>query len=312
MTVTDSTQEIAGELAQKLLRRLSFEINQVVKSCEPDRVHDLRVAIRRFNQVLRVFRPVFPGKEVRRIRRRLKQLLMLAGEVRNCDVVLALLSKSPGASSDQLRTTLEVQRKERKRELLNALKPWVQAKSSMKWRAALLAAAMRGDSGFGAKPIGEIGQSILPRVASKVFDQGHRVVDAKSARHLHDVRIATKKFRYTLELFAPLSDQSLDGLQANLKLIQARLGDINDCEAMREMLSGRHGFELFEAWLKKRQQRKTRAFRKDWEKCFGDRQALENWIGCLSNLAPEPQPAKKAVGSSATVSASPKARAAVA
>jgi len=311
MTETDVTPEFAGEQAQKLLRRLTFEINRVVKSCEPDRVHDLRVAIRRFNQVLRVFKFSFSSKDRRRIRRQLKQFLAAAGEVRNCDVVLALLKKTPRASLDDLCVKVESQRKERKRQLLGALRPWVHAKTSVKWRAALVTAAVRTEPVFDARGISEIGQSILPHIAKKVFDQGKRVAGAKSAGDLHDLRIATKKFRYTLELFAPFSAGALDRLQANLKLIQARLGDINDCETMREMMASHPEFEHFQVWLKKRRQRKTQQFRRDWQTHFGDRQTQQSWIKCLSSLAPEPRPARKAAGSSGIVSAS-KTRAAVA
>jgi CHAD domain-containing protein len=310
MAAADTIQEIAGEQAQKLLRRLTFEINRVVRSCEPDRVHDLRVVIRRFVQVLRAFKPSFSGKEIRRMRRRLKRFLAAAGDVRNCDVVLELLLKSPGSAPDDLLMQLEAERKERKRALLTELGPWAQAKTSLKWRAALLTAVARTHPSFGAKRIGEVAQGILPRMAKNVFDQGRRVVGAKSVGDLHDLRIATKKLRYTLELFAPFSGQSLNSLQENLKLVQARLGDINDCETLREIVKGHRGLERFEAWLKKRQQRKTQEFRRHWEKHFGDRPAQQVWIDCLRRLAPEPQPPKKSVASSGRVSAASRSQAA--
>src|SRR5678815_1939319 len=88
------TRKFAYDQAYRRLGRLAFQINQTVRSRDAEAVHDLRVAIRRFSQVLRVFKPCFRGKEVRKIRRELKQIMVLAGEVRNCDIALQLMSKS--------------------------------------------------------------------------------------------------------------------------------------------------------------------------------------------------------------------------
>ena len=88
------TRKFALDQAERRLGRLAFQINRTAKSRDTEAVHDLRVAVRRFSQVLRLFKPYFRGKEVRKIRRELKQMMGLAGEVRNCDIALKLMAKA--------------------------------------------------------------------------------------------------------------------------------------------------------------------------------------------------------------------------
>src|SRR3984893_10812181 len=92
--MSSNIQNFAVEQSSKMLRQLAFEITRTLKSCDPETVHDLRVAIRRFNQMLRLLKPCFLGKEIRMIRRQLKTIMNSAGEVRNCDIALKLLAKA--------------------------------------------------------------------------------------------------------------------------------------------------------------------------------------------------------------------------
>src|SRR6478672_5718881 len=85
----------------KLLERLAYQVNHTLHAGDAESVHDLRVAIRRFSQSLAIFKDVFAGKDVKKIRRRLKELIELTNEARDCDVGIELLPESdlPGAPS---------------------------------------------------------------------------------------------------------------------------------------------------------------------------------------------------------------------
>src|ERR1019366_6869510 len=97
-------------------------------------LHALRVAIRRFSQVLSACKACFPPRSVRKMRRRLKLIMRLAGEVRDTDVALQLTAAS-GASS--LEAKLRARRKTAAKSLLASLKHWTARKSVSKWRSAL-------------------------------------------------------------------------------------------------------------------------------------------------------------------------------
>src|SRR5271169_4840574 len=94
--------------ATRLLERLAFQINGAVHSPRAGAIHDLRVAIRRFSQVLSSCKGCFPPRPVRKMRRRLKLIMTQAGEVRDIDVALQLVA---AAGDSSLETELRARRK---------------------------------------------------------------------------------------------------------------------------------------------------------------------------------------------------------
>jgi CHAD domain-containing protein len=77
------------------------------------------------------------------------------------------------------------------------------------------------------------------------------VHDSERVEDLHNMRIAAKRLRYTMEVFAPcFPGPTFDGLYENVKKIQEQIGDIHDCDVRVPMLSshiasdGRHHPEI--------------------------------------------------------------------
>jgi CHAD domain-containing protein len=298
MALTIETRKFAGQSASKLLGRLAFQMNSTKKAADADSVHDLRVSIRRFNQALGAFKSCFPGKETRKIRRRTKKLMTLAGTVRNFDIALKLLAKSHIAEVADLRSKLESQRKESSRVLIDALKRRIERKSSLKWRRALESALAGGKRPSCRIPVKETASRILPQIAADFVERGSAAAQSKvSLEKLHAFRIASKKFRYTLELFAPLYGSSLNSWLESIKGIQTVLGDINDCVTVSQMLADEKGAGPAIAWLKKRERRKVERFSRLWLEEFGDQEGVRNRIHWLSHPGPA---IKKPAGRSRT------------
>lgn len=290
MALTIETRKFASQNATRLLGRLAFQMNSTRKAPDAAAVHDLRVSIRRFHQVLAVFKSSFPGKETRKIRRRIKKLMLVAGEVRNLDIALKLLSKSRTEEAAGLKSKLEGQRKDSERVLIGALKRRMERKSSMKWRTALEAALAAGTSADARIAVEQTAHRILPRMAKDYVERGNAAAESKvSPEKLHAFRIASKKFRYTLELFVPLYGSTLTGWIDSIKAIQTLLGDINDCATVAQMLAGYKGADAAETWLKKRQRRKTEQFSKQWHEEFGDAAALRNRIRSFEHPGQTPR-----------------------
>src|ERR1035441_6228769 len=163
------TYSFAVAQATRLLERLAFQMNGAAHSPHAGAIHDLRVAMRRFSQVLSACKACFPARSVRKMRRRLKLIMTLAGEVRDTDVALQLIAAA-GASS--LEAKLRARRKTAAKTLVAALKHWTARKSVSKWRAAL-------ESGI---PSRELRQSKaeafahreLPRLGARFFREGAR------------------------------------------------------------------------------------------------------------------------------------------
>lgn len=119
------------------LRRLAYEVGRASKSSDTESVHDLRVAIRRLAQCLRVFEQFFPHGKTRKIRRALKEMADLASEVRDRDVATALLVKARIAPESELPRRLAEGRRSAQRALVTELKQWTRGNSSRKWRSLL-------------------------------------------------------------------------------------------------------------------------------------------------------------------------------
>lgn len=301
MALTIETRKFAGQNATRLLGRLAFQMNSTRKTADADAVHDLRVSVRRFYQVLTVFKTSFPGKETRKIRRRMKKLMLIAGEVRNLDIALKLLSKLRSQEAASVRAKLESQRKDSERVLVGVLKRRMERKSSLKWRTALETALASGNSADSRITIEQTAHRILPRLAADFVERGNAAAEPKvSSEKLHAFRLAAKKFRYTLELFVPLYGAALTGWIDSIKAIQTLLGDINDCATVAQILAGHKGSDAAQNWLKKRARRKTEQFSKLWLKEFGDRATVHHRLLSLQHPGQIPRkPAGRAqLGSS--------------
>jgi CHAD domain-containing protein len=122
----------------------------------------------------------------------------------------------------------------------------------------------------------------LPRMMSEYFAEVRDALAKKpSPAHLHPIRLASKKIRYTLELFRSCYDAAaFDARLEALKEVQTYLGEINDAVATERMLSTSKphlpGRREFRAFLKKRASKKAKEFRAHWTDRF-DAPGQERW-----------------------------------
>jgi CHAD domain-containing protein len=288
-----ATRRFAREQADRLLGRLAFQIGRAIKSRNAEAIHDLRVTIRRFLQALRAFKRCFHGKALRKIRRELKQIMAVAGEVRNHDIALRLLAKSKKAQGTGLQPKIQSGRREAERSLTTLLKRWLERKSSLKWRNALDAAAAEAQDNFCKAPVAQTARQMLPGMADDFFEQGDEAAGAKALpRELHRFRITSKRFRYTLELYTPLYGASLNSKLEAIRRGQALLGDINDFETVRNMLAQYQGAEAATAWLKRRQRKRLLEFREYWEVTFS-KEERRSWMDFLKHTPHEQRAQRK-------------------
>lgn len=129
----------------------------------------------------------------------------------------------------------------------------------------------------------------LPEMAAAYFDQGRKLLQENvPEEELHDFRLATKRFRYTLELFRPLYGPSLDARLASLRHVQTHLGELNDCATTRALvgvkLAGRVR-KPFLAFLEKAAQQHAAAFREYWRTTFDAPGQEQKWQEYLTRFA---------------------------
>jgi len=278
------TWRFASQQADIGLNRLAFQIKHALEVHDAEAVHDLRVAIRRFSQTLRVFKPCLRGKQIRKIRRELKQMMDLAGEVRNLDIAIRLLLKPQRNAAAPLRSELCNLRRQSNRALAAFLKKWLERKSSLKWRQALASSFSLNAEKLNKSSIERTAQRMLPPMAKEFFERGNEAVHTvASPRELHQFRIICKKFRYTLELFAPTFGPALNARMEVIKRAQGLLGDINDYDTVRRILSSYKGDERLVLWLKKRQRRRVEDFHRFWSQMLASRAEMQGWRAFLAS-----------------------------
>jgi hypothetical protein len=85
-------REYARETLRTRLGRVAFEFRHARHSLNEERIHDMRVAIRRLTAAMRIFADAVPKAEAKRVRRDLKEIMEPAGVVRELDVARELLA----------------------------------------------------------------------------------------------------------------------------------------------------------------------------------------------------------------------------
>ncbi len=209
---------------------------------DPEGVHDVRVAVRRLRSALALLEdaPGFDADDLKRWRKRLKDLAAALGAVRDLDVQLERLSGYRGAHPE-LRDGLQpiwdemtLERDKARGEMLDAL-------DDDKIRDTL-----KTLHGFATEQPEEDGddETILVRhfAGGAVWRRYEDVLrhecqlPTESAPVLHEIRIACKRQRYALEMFAHAFGSKVDPLIALLVTIQDCLGTHQDCVVARGYL----------------------------------------------------------------------------
>jgi CHAD domain-containing protein len=111
---------------------------------------------------------------------------------------------------------------------------------------------------------------------------------------LHAYRIEAKKFRYTLEIFQPAYALAAKAWLLRLKEVQSLLGDIHDYHMARLAVNDLGSDRELDGWLKKRQRKRTREFRKHWDAEFSDVAARRDWVAALRH--PQRKPVARSAG----------------
>lgn len=126
------TAQIAARLG-----RVASEVRRTLKNPGAGAVHDLRVSIRRFLQSLRIFASLLPKKATKKIRRQLREVLKLAGRLRDYDIALQLLLKCGYPKGGEVSRRLLQEREQGEARLRQRLRRLERQNFSARWRSQL-------------------------------------------------------------------------------------------------------------------------------------------------------------------------------
>ena len=125
----------------------------------------------------------------------------------------------------------------------------------------------------------ENARNVLPKLVEKYFEAGRKAADGKqSPDELHQFRIKTKRFRYTLELFLPAYGTRLDHELEPIRELQKVLGKLHDYHIIEQTLEGE---KTLQTNLQRRGKKKLKEFHEQWTK-FDSKGELKRWKKVLA------------------------------
>jgi CHAD domain-containing protein len=241
-----ATQPFA-EAQLAMLRRYFAEMmarEAEVRAGSAKVVHEMRVAARHLEVLLRVFRGYGPSWAVAS-RARIHGLVKSLGAVRDGDVQLAFLDSALASLSPEERQTFEpmrerltVQRTKARTHLLHALdSPAIQG-WTRDWQQHLRDATP-GSARAQRAATAIVARDLIRGEMRSLRKRARRLGKNSTADEYHEVRIRTKRLRYTLDAFDGLYGESAAIFVRALGKLQTVLGEYHD-STVRE----RHFTEL--------------------------------------------------------------------
>lgn len=230
-----SPSSSAAEFLSRHLSTLDADIPgllmRVGRQSDPEAIHDLRVTVRKLRTLLRLARPVFGRHHTDAIRAIYTQAGRASGELRDEEVFLELLEKAGSSLDTKLEdelATLRRRREQRELELRAAALRSLETNDITKARTmlgALLALPVRPKKDRDISRFGR--KAVLDALAGVDL---HRDAKSDDVEGLHDLRIAYKRLRYTLEFFGSVLPPDLTAAHDAAVRFQKRLGDLHDLD----------------------------------------------------------------------------------
>ncbi len=137
----------------------------------------------------------------------------------------------------------------------------------------------------GKLTVEENAAALLPKVAIRYFVSGSALFAGKQKpEELHEFRLKTKHFRYTMELFEEHYGPRFLALMKRLKPVQDALGEINDAATALAWLKVDDSAEV-KQFLAERITAKSARFEKYWKTVFDKPGERKRWITVLGRVA---------------------------
>jgi len=241
----------------KHVRDLQAEMEGVREAKGPEAVHQTRVASRRLRAGMQIFPYCLPKKKGKAWRKDVRNVTKALGLARDLDVQIGFLqsfleqvdgrSRPPGSA-----TILELKQDQR-RELQAGVIEWMDElkkhDTAGRMEEHFAAEAKRtADAAVNCPESFAAGRALLCSRAREVIALESCVPLPQAVEEHHQMRIAVKRLRYSVEAFRPLFEDRLRTEIEQLKELQDLLGEMHDCdvwlserEELAEVLAGQEG-----------------------------------------------------------------------
>lgn len=243
----DSTA-IAGMklvLASRFEEMVGFR-EEALDWSDPEGVHSMRVASRRLRGALRDFMPYLRKRGLTSVEKELKELADALGEVRDHDVAILALEKIVMHTPPQFSAAVKqniVGRRELREQARVELKSILKKSVIKELGSNFIAGVNKATTAQQRKTAQSSSVTFLRMAKAIILDRLQELeklsdclfqpLDVDS---LHEMRIASKRLRYAVELFQQCRGHSIGTYAKRASRIQSALGDVHDCDVWIEGL----------------------------------------------------------------------------
>jgi CHAD domain-containing protein len=208
----------------------------VLKSCEHEDIHDLRVASRRFRAALYLLRLLGGGSNVQKVSKAVRTLTRTLGDLRNLDESLVFFGSRAGQLGlTGLMSSLAAIRDDEQREIVKSLKRFKPGKVDKQVRDIVAGISKDNIRKPDMPPL----LPFLSNTSISLFETIQTLLPAalgfKNCEERHALRIAIKKLRYFLEIVSGIMERDYATSLEHLKKYQSLLGSMNDMTVFAAM-----------------------------------------------------------------------------
>ena len=243
MTVVDTAyQLLACRYIEGQVKALKRHLRWAHFARNIEHVHQARVASRRLRAGLRMFADCFPAGKFSRWRRQIRRLTRRLGAARDTDVQIEFLKQFISdlpAKSKKLRPGLRrlmLRLKQRRQviqpKVIKALDRLDEKQVFAEIRTELNAITVRcgQHSKIRSQFVFQQAQEHINDRRTGLFSFEKSLDDPKDSKGHHQMRIAAKRLRYTLEICnLPFENRLNEHIEA-MKRLQSLLGKLHDCD----------------------------------------------------------------------------------
>jgi len=216
------------------------EIENVKTKNDADAIHDVRVASRRFHAAALLFKDCMNAAVLAECERRVRRIRKSAGEVRDGDVqrifveqlLMRTTSKRYQLGLERLILRLSQRREKKQQDIFSALDAFEKCGITQKMKRFLISAPAARSFNRQLSRLTlrqRAAREIIVHLSSLLtFEQF--VHQPTASVELHEMRIAAKRLRYVMEIFAPIYKGKLKPFIRITKDIQDALGEMHDCD----------------------------------------------------------------------------------
>lgn len=222
---------------------------EALDDSDPKGVHAMRVASRRLRSAFRDFKPYLRRRKLAAAVGELKRIARALGAVRDIDVAIMALeelqAEAPAANTEGI-AALVLERRAERETARAALVKAIKAKKLDELRAEFADALERAlkPSGAGSKKkrlaaslsFGEVAPEVVRARFEELRELSACLYQPFAVDALHRMRIAAKRLRYAMQLFATCLNEALAEHAAEVAELQTSLGKLHDCDAWLEAL----------------------------------------------------------------------------